>query len=80
MSRVPALVAPDYKLITRDRDWIAHVLPKEDFEIPREHVPDPDSENLPSSLNRQESTVELEKRWTDVGIDRISLNCSFRRY
>ncbi|KAM3718632.1 Glucosamine 6-phosphate N-acetyltransferase [Dirofilaria immitis] len=48
---------------------------KESIEIPREHLPDPETENLPSSVSfRQESTAELEKRWTDTGIDRIFLN------
>ncbi|VDK82994.1 unnamed protein product [Onchocerca ochengi] len=49
---------------------------KESIEIPREHLPDPETENLPSSVSfRQESTAELEKRWADTGIDRIFVNC-----
>ncbi|VBB27192.1 unnamed protein product [Acanthocheilonema viteae] len=50
-------------------------LNEESIEIPREHLPDPETENLPSSVSfRQESTAELEKHWTDTGIDRIHLN------
>ncbi|VDK81810.1 unnamed protein product [Litomosoides sigmodontis] len=86
MSRVPFLASLDYNLNKRDKDWISHQLPKvavimqllkyESIEIPREHLPDPETENLPSSVSfRQESTAELEKRWTDTGIDRIYLNC-----
>uniref|UniRef100_A0A0R3S264 Anaphase-promoting complex subunit 13 n=1 Tax=Elaeophora elaphi TaxID=1147741 RepID=A0A0R3S264_9BILA len=57
------------------RDILNVLLFKESIEIPREHLPDPESENLPSSVSfRQESTAELEKRWTDTGIDRIFLN------
>ncbi|VDN93322.1 unnamed protein product [Brugia pahangi] len=75
MSRVPFLASLDYNLNKRDKDWISHQLPKESIEIPREHLPDPETENLPSSVSfRQESTAELEKRWTDTGIDRIFLN------
>uniref|UniRef100_A0A915PFW2 Glucosamine 6-phosphate N-acetyltransferase n=1 Tax=Setaria digitata TaxID=48799 RepID=A0A915PFW2_9BILA len=47
----------------------------ESIEIPREHLPDPETENLPSSVSfRQESAAELEKRWTDTGTDRIFLD------
>uniref|UniRef100_A0A8R1Y1N1 Anaphase-promoting complex subunit 13 n=1 Tax=Onchocerca volvulus TaxID=6282 RepID=A0A8R1Y1N1_ONCVO len=76
MLRVPFLASLDYNLNKRDRDWISHQLPKESIEIPREHLPDPETENLPSSVSfRQESTAELEKRWADTGIDRIFVNC-----
>lgn len=79
MSRIPSSAAVDHTLTVRDRDWISHVLPKENLEVPRDHLPDPDTENLPSSTTREESAVELERRWTDVGIERISLNYNPRR-
>ncbi|VDN06927.1 unnamed protein product [Thelazia callipaeda] len=47
---------------------------KEIIDIPRDHLPDPEAENLPSSIGfPQESTADLDKRWSDTGIDRIPL-------
>lgn len=80
MSRVPTLATPDYKLIGIDRDWVLHKLPYEPVEVPREHLPDPESENIPSIINQQETVVDLERRWADTGIDRVFLSCTqFRR-
>ncbi|MFH4981942.1 hypothetical protein AB6A40_008651 [Gnathostoma spinigerum] len=53
MSRVPLLARLDYSLTVRDQDWITHILPKDSVVIPREHIPELNSENLPSSFRRQ---------------------------
>ncbi|VDD90731.1 unnamed protein product, partial [Enterobius vermicularis] len=40
----------------------------EPVEVPREHLPDPDSENIPSIIIQQETAVDLERRWTDTAM------------
>lgn len=71
MSGVPTLAKIDSRAFIIDKEWKFHRLPNENVVIPREHLPDPEAEAIPTTRN--ESVADIERRWLDAGINRIEL-------
>ncbi|KHJ89937.1 hypothetical protein OESDEN_10228 [Oesophagostomum dentatum] len=49
MSSVPSLAALDHTFLKWDKEWMFHKLPKDNIEIPRHHLPDPEAEAIPGT-------------------------------
>ncbi|WKX95561.1 hypothetical protein Q1695_012204 [Nippostrongylus brasiliensis] len=49
MSSVPSLAALDHTHLKWDKEWMFHKLPKDNIEIPRHHLPDPEAEAIPGT-------------------------------
>ncbi|RCN34042.1 hypothetical protein ANCCAN_20112, partial [Ancylostoma caninum] len=64
MSSVPSLAALDHTHLKWDKEWMFHKLPKDNIEIPRHHLPDPEAEAIPGT-SKQESLADLERNWLD---------------
>lgn len=61
------LLNPGRMISVIDFQWRIATLPFENIRVPLDELPDPDSENGP-----QETLKELEKKWTDLGLQRFA--------
>ena len=87
-SGVPSLASLDHQFLSYDREWKQHRLPNEDISVPRDHLPDPEAESIPSAKHvsfqkqsfpisiRKELASEIERRWNDTGLNRIYMGPS----
>ncbi|KJH41272.1 hypothetical protein DICVIV_12754, partial [Dictyocaulus viviparus] len=48
---------------------------KDNIEIPRHHLPDPEAEAIPGT-SKQDSFADLERNWLDSGVDRIFMDAA----
>jgi hypothetical protein len=52
-----------------DKEWAKDSLPTDDIAVSAIELPDPD----PDDLNTENSLKAVEKKWADIGINRITI-------
>uniref|UniRef100_A0A914VH92 Anaphase-promoting complex subunit 13 n=1 Tax=Plectus sambesii TaxID=2011161 RepID=A0A914VH92_9BILA len=74
MSNPSLLARPGRMVVIADNLWKSDVLPHDDVDVPRDQLPDPDTDSLPTTGRPQEALVDIERRWPDLGLGRIRLD------
>ncbi len=74
MSNPSLLARPGRMIVIADALWKSDVLPKDDVDVPRDQLPDPDADSLPTTGRPQEALADIERRWPDLALARIHLD------